>query len=324
MKNRLNRRIKSFFTFSKSEQRGIALLLLLIFLILLINVALPYFLPQTGNDFSAFKADVEIFLKEKKRVEDSLLIDRLQNSGAIDEALARRKLKPFPFDPNKLPEEKWLELGLTRKQAERILKYEAKGGKFYKKEDLKKLTVISDVEYEILAPYINITDEYKTGMNAQLRFYPPAGKRPLPVKKKQPLEINGADSAGFVNRLGLSPWLAARIVKYRNLLGGFYTEKQLKEVYGMKAKIYRDIEPWLSVDTSKIKRIDINRAGFKEIIRHPYINYQVTKKLVNGRKAGQGFRSFEEIKRATGLPDSTLRKIKHYLYLRPLKNYRDE
>ncbi len=324
MNLKFKHQLKSFFTFTKSEQRGVAVLLVLIFIVLIINISLPLFFREPETDFSRFNAEVEKFIAETKKAEDSIRIENLQNSGDIDEELARKKLKPFPFDPNKLPEEKWLEMGLTRKQVKSILKYEAKGGRFYKKEDLKKLWAISDVEYNILAPYIKITGDFVTETEKPKRIRPSVKTRLSYTSKKIKTEINSADSAMFVKQLGLSPWLAARIVKYRKLLGGFYTKSQLKEVYGMKKDIYNAIEPWLTVDSSKVVRIDINRAGFKEIIRHPYIDYQTTKKLVKGRNRGEGYKTLADIKRVTGLPDSIINRIKHYLYLRPLKNYRDE
>ncbi|MGC6533001.1 MAG: hypothetical protein ACON34_08340 [Flavobacteriales bacterium] len=38
----------------------------------------------------------------------------------------------FPFDPNQLPLETWQALGLTRRQAESVHKFEAAGGSFAK------------------------------------------------------------------------------------------------------------------------------------------------------------------------------------------------
>ena len=52
-------------------------------------------------------------------------------------------------------------MGFTPKQAKSIKNYEAKGGKFRNKADVKKMYAISDIEYQIIEPYILIPEEEK-------------------------------------------------------------------------------------------------------------------------------------------------------------------
>ena len=82
------------------------------------------------------------------------------------------------------------------------------------------------------------------------------------VRKSPPsrvLELNTCDSAELESLPAIGPVLAARIIKYRNLLGGYAFTEQLKEVYGLTPEAYSTISSRVSADTSLIKKININR-----------------------------------------------------------------
>lgn len=95
----------------------------------------------------------------------------------------------------------------------------------------------------------------------------------------------------FVNQIDttfihpfLYPKTIARIVKYRTSLGGFYDKIQIKEVYGISDDLYTKLEPHIIVDKASIQTLDLNTQTFKEINKHPYIDYETTKLIVNARK----------------------------------------
>ncbi len=309
MRNRLKYRIRHFFTLHKSEQRGWVVLLILLVILLLFQWLYPLVFPLQRAEFAPYNREVEAFVRAKKALEDSLHLVRLQKSGKLTVEQARRLLHPFPFDPNRMTEKQGLQMGLSAKQTKTILHYLARGGRFRKKEDLKKMHGLSEAEYAVLAPFVRIS---------------PTGKeethRTATKTTRHKTELNSADTARLIHNLKLPAWLAERVVKYRRLLGGFYSTAQLLEVYGMKRSAYNLIKGYLFVDTSKIKRIDLNRATFKQLLHHPYFNYETTKKLVQARDRVHGFSTFWQVKTETRLPDTLLNKIRHYLYIRPLKN----
>src|SRR3546814_9100021 len=84
------------------------------------------------------------------------------------------------------------------------------------------------------------------------------------------VEFNTADSAAFIPLRGIGPVLSARIVKYRERLGGFHVVEQLLEVYGMDTIAFRNFRSCLRVDRSLVEMIDLNRAGYRELRRLPY------------------------------------------------------
>jgi DNA uptake protein ComE-like DNA-binding protein len=312
--NKLKKIIRIFFTFSKAEQYGIVVLLLLIIITTTIYFLLPYLIKQKPSTDSRFITEVQKFRTEQNRIQDSIRIDKIQSTGQLTEELAKQKLHPFIFNPNKLPKESWKKLGLTDKQIKVIKNYEAKGGRFYVKEDLKKIYCISEAEYKILEPYIEIKTAF-------------LNKKFLKNKKTKPVykltEINSADTNILNKNLNFPYWMAARIIKYRTKLGGFYDKRQLMEVYGMKLNYYNKVKNHIIVDTTKIIKICINQIGFKKLLKHPYCDYKLTKKIINGReKHGGLYKNIEEVLNIIG-NDSISLKLSHYLYLcaPDLRNY---
>lgn len=100
---------------------------------------------------------------------------------------------------------------------------------------------------------------------------------------KKLLDINIADSTGFLELYGIGPVFSGRIVKYRNLLGGYHECEQLLEVYGMDSIRYDGFCSNIRVDNPDLRRLDINVSSFKDLLRHPYLDYNTVKIIVGYR-----------------------------------------
>jgi DNA uptake protein ComE-like DNA-binding protein len=93
-----------------------------------------------------------------------------------------------------------------------------------------------------------------------------SNQRKIAVK----VELNSCDSAALEALPGFGPVLSARIIKYRNLLGGYYTVEQLREVYGMSPENFGLAKDFLTADTSLLRKIAVNRAEYRDLLRFPY------------------------------------------------------
>ena len=131
----------------------------------------------------------------------------------------------------------------------------------------------------------------------------------------QPIDINRADSADLLPLPGIGPVFAGRIIKYRNLLGGFANVEQLEEVYGMSIETLDLIKDGVVIDTSAIHKIQLNSATFRELLRHPYLEYEDVKAIVNYRDFKDTIQSFKELQSNYILSDSLLRQVLPYLDL---------
>jgi competence ComEA-like helix-hairpin-helix protein len=137
---------------------------------------------------------------------------------------------------------------------------------------------------------INIAENSVVG-NAEDKFED-AGNRTFkrssrPTRKSEKtdeiVEINSADTTTFKKLRGIGSGYARMIVNYREKLGGFYSSKQLLEVYKFPTETYEKIKNQLSVDTTLIRKINVNTATVKELKQHPYISYYQALSIVENR-----------------------------------------
>lgn len=127
------------------------------------------------------------------------------------------------------------------------------------------------------------------------------------------LDINSADSAAMIKLHGVGPVFANRIIKFRDLLGGFYRKEQLFEVYGIDSVRAREIMSQVIIDTSTVVRININTITFKELLKHPYLDYENVKKIINPRQKDGPYSSPDDLMLRSGLTEEFLNRISPYL-----------
>lgn len=129
--------------------------------------------------------------------------------------------------------------------------------------------------------------------------YKPYTKREV---REVMLELNSADTLQLQELRGIGPGFARRIVKYREKLGGYYAKEQLMEIYGFTEELYGKVAPHITVDASKIRRLDVNTLVIAELKQHPYISFYEAKAIVEYRnsKASTHIDTIDEL---ANLPD---------------------
>lgn len=177
---------------------------------------------------------------------------------------------------------------------------------FPPKQPVLKVSNLKTID--TLPPYTN--NGRKTQSISVSKEYPESAKQN--DKRIEIIDLNTADSLTLVSLNGIGPVFAARIIKYRALLGGFYKKEQLKEVYGFDEEKYNSIVPYISTK-DPVAQININTCTFKELNRHPYIEYEVTKAIFNLKKKLGKFQSVEEIKQVDLVSEELYNKIAPYL-----------
>src|SRR5690348_7247958 len=159
-------------------------------------------------------------------------------------------------------------------------------------------------------PVTQIRDTFKAkNIAAQKRFEPPRHVR----KKTEPLEINSADTTAFIALPGIGSKLAARIVTFREKLGGFYSVDQVGETFGLPDSTFQKIKEYLKLENTSLKRININTATVDELKVHPYIKWSVANPIVAYRNEHGAFSKLEDIKNVAAITDEVYKKISPYL-----------
>jgi len=86
-----------------------------------------------------------------------------------------------------------------------------------------------------------------------------------------------------------------RIVEFREKLGGFIDKEQLRDVKGMDSARFATIEPYIVIGEATPRKLDINRADFKTLVNHPYLNYEQVKRIFNQREKRGMIKNWEQL-----------------------------
>ena len=133
-------RLNSPFRFTKSQQQGIFLLLLLIFIIQI----LYYCIDAPRIDYAIDQSTLDYYQDEM----DSLRA----------EAMTNRKPKIYPFNPNFITDYKGYTLGMKNDEIDRLLTHRAKGKWINTASQFQKVTGVSDSLLDIISPYFKFPD----------------------------------------------------------------------------------------------------------------------------------------------------------------------
>ncbi|MEJ6982166.1 helix-hairpin-helix domain-containing protein [Pedobacter sp. P351] len=300
----MNKSFKEFFEFSKKELNGLLILSILLMCILSAPIIYAYLNPPKKYDYSEYIAEVKEFRASAADKVPYKSRYRSNKVEADDEAFSGEL---FTFNPNNLSASDWKRLGLSDKQIKVIKNYESKGGKFYRKEDLKKIYSIKAGDYGRLEPFIDIPQRNSSFRNT---FKPAGNKSSTP---RAVIDLNSADSAQLESINGIGPAFASRIIKYRNRLGGFCKKEQLKEVYGLDTVLYQKLQSLVTLNPASIKQIPVNLATFEDLKRHPYLSYKQMNAIIEYKKQHGDYKDINDLKQVAILNESVLNKIAPYL-----------
>ena len=157
----------------------------------------------------------------------------------------------------------------------------------------------------MLEPYISLPISRETRKSFE--------NKKFEKKEVAKVELNSADTAALRKIRGIGPAFSMRIVKYRNLLGGFVNINQLKEVKGIDSLKYAEISPYMFVNPYIIRKININTVTFEELKKHPYFGYNISLSIINYRKQHGDYTSITDLKKLALITDEVYNRIAPYL-----------
>ena len=285
-----------YLSISKKERTGLIALIALISIIWL----LPRFFTKPAAD--------KTFLAKADSV---LSVSRVTNVGV------NKSFRLFAFDPNKLGDDGWRQLGLTEKNIKTIRNYLSKGGKFIDPKDIYRIYGLHSDLAEKLEPYIVIKGTVKASTFPQIpvRSFQPHVTTSAGREYKVPkiVNLNQADTSELIALPGIGSKLAQRIILFRDRCGGFHNIKQLAEVYGLKDSVFQLIAPRLVVEHVVLRRIPVNTISTDSLARHPYISYSQAKAIVQYRAQHGVYKNAEDLLNITILTNEWVEKLRPYL-----------
>ncbi len=141
-----------------------------------------------------------------------------------------------------------------------------------------------------------------------------------------PFDPNTADSATFV-KLGLKPYVASNILKYRAKGAQFRTAESFSKVYGISAEKFSELEPYISIKSSETALrsdsakqisvqkqensvVELNSADTTLLMQVRGVGRFLARGIVRFRTQSGGFVSVEQLRDVYGMREENYLKIK--------------
>jgi competence protein ComEA len=294
--------IRNFFGTTRAQTNGFVGLLFVITIAIFSQPLTRWWVSSQPQDFSKDAAVLDSLTRNWKTAEEK------QKTETQEEVIAY-----FDFDPNSATPDEFKSLGFSEKLATRIINYRTKGGKFRIKTDLMKLYGMDSLLYEKLIPYIQLPDQFEKPTFEKKEF---ADRKPK--EKPQKFNLNDADTIQLEKIYGIGPALAKRIVKYRDKLGGFVSQDQLKEVYGLDTAVVKKItEASYLSDPPGVKKINLNTADEKILATHPYFGRKIASAIVAYRFQHGNFKSVDDLSKIPLIDKNNLGRLFPYATVDP-------
>jgi len=319
MQSRWGNFVKDYLTFSKKERNGILIILLLCILLFLASRYFP--ISKKSVDKASFQKELA---QLKISIDSSPKAYANQRDESPDyyrpkhyEDYSKPEGELFAFDPNTLDATGWKKLGVRDKTINTIQNFIAKGYRFRQPNDIRKIYGLRSQEADRLVPFVRITIKEgfakKTFENHNYADFPKKSEAEL--YKTKIIDINTADTSEFISLPGIGSKLAARIVNFRQKLGGFNSVDQLGETYGVADSTFQRIKVRLQCNNPVVKKININTSEANDLKSHPYIKWNIANAIINYRNQHGAYKSIEDLRKIEIISDETFNKIAPYLVL---------
>lgn len=310
--------VRDYFTFSKRERNGIVISVVLVTIAAIVLTRFFHPPKQTINqqafinEIAQLKISIDSTGRNRftpNRADDNFDYYQPKRNSFTDEL----KGELFVFDPNTLSAEGWKKLGVKDKTIQTIQNFLQKGYTFKQPADIGKIYGMRPGQVKRLLPYVHI--EEKKASNNYVKNAAFTSSASLATEKRAAsiVEINLADTAAFIMLPGIGSKLSARIVNFRNKLGGFVTVDQVAETYGLPDSTFQKIRNRLRCDQSAIQTININLADANQLKAHPYISWNVATVIVRYREQHGNYDTVSDLLKIEIINQEMFKKMGPYL-----------
>ncbi len=189
------------------------------------------------------------------------------------------------FDPNTVDSLTLIGFGMEAWKVKNFLHYRAAGKVFRSAKDLGDTYGWTAEDVQRLSPYVSVGTAFSHQKRNAVPCYEEKQERRNAkpdgeTKKFQTLTVvdaNDADTTLLCRIPGIGKKISDAIVRYRQRLGGFYSVEQLAEI----SIVSPELLEWFTIAPQpSLQKINLNKASFQALNRHPYISYEQTKALL--------------------------------------------
>lgn len=248
----------------------------------------------------------ELFAPEHAAV-DLGRLERMnrQLDSILESREGPRKPRIYPFNPNYLTDLKGYLLGMTPSEIDRLLAFREKGRFIRSSSEFQEVTGISDSLLLSIEPHFRFP-----AFKSRNRFE----KRKPTRETVQKMDLNRATEEDLQEIYGVGKVLSRRIVAYRRSLKGYSLKEQLYEVYNLPDETVDLIfERFEIQEAPSIQKLDVNRASFRELLSLPYVDYDLTRRIVKFRQEEKVISDLADLKKIDSFPLDKYERIALYL-----------
>lgn len=233
----------------------------------------------------------------------------------LNEAVLKKdSIKIYSFNPNFVTDYKGYTLGMSIEEIDRLHAFRAKNKYVNSSEEFQQVTFISDSLLNTIAPFFKFPEWTK---NRTPYTKKNGGKPKTSIKENVVVKDLNAAAAGDLKMIyGIGEKLSARIVKFRDRLGGFLVDEQLYDVYGLEPEVVqRVLRRYKVQNPPQIEKININIASVEMLTKLIYLQRSTAISIVEHRNSQGSIKSFEELSKIENFPIEKIDRIALYLSL---------
>jgi len=222
------------------------------------------------------------------------------------------------FDPNTADSSTLVHLGLKPWQASNMLKYRAKGGRYRKTEDLKRLYGMTDSMYLALLPYVVIDTLAIDRWRDSVRMAADSVPRYVSHKRDTILNLRTADTTELKMIKGIGSYRAKQIIRYREQLGGFVSVEQLREVTALQPLLTDSLSAdtllaHFFIDSVCVVPLKVNSMRVEQLQRHPYLSFEQARAIYELRRRKIQLKHLDQLRTLDCLTEQDIQRLRPYL-----------
>ena len=265
--------LKSHFWYNKSQRNGVFFLVILIVILQIVYVFVDFSSREILN------TDTEELKKFQAKIDSLKKIE-----------IEKRKPKLYPFNPNFITDFKGYQLGMTVEEIDRLHNFRKHNKYVNSAKEFQEITKVEDSLLVKISPYFKFPD-WVVKKNQSKKV---ARQQVLEKSSKEVLEdekiiistndINKATQEDFETISGGGEVISQRILKTFQI-------------------IHKPI----------IQKVNVNTASFKEVLKNPYVNYELCKKIFDYRDEVAELQNISELRNIKDFPLDKYSRIILYL-----------
>lgn len=289
--------LSHYFKFTNQQRLGIFLLLGII-----VIVQILYFFINSSIPEKSSSPEEKQWLSLQSEI-DSLKAEKYKAVGKV-----------YTFNPNFISDYKGYKLGMSVQEIDRLLVFRKENKYVNSAREFQEVTKISDSLLNAISPLFKFPDwiqNKKTFKTDRVEYV----RKEYPKKEKIVIsDINEATQEDLMKIFGIGEALSLRILKQKEVLGGFISMEQMKDVWGLSPEVLFELNTHFKIiKVPNFKKILVNDASLKELAQFPYFRYALAKQIITYRSMNGNFKNIEDLAKIKDFPVEKAKIISLYL-----------